>query len=99
MERTLSQLSQSFQASLHGVFAIRLVAIIFVFLSRSVPFADSSSHYTDSWAVEVRGGRQAADTLAKEHGFLNLGEVSVLTKRGVAPISDIAVYTLALSQA
>ena len=32
--------------------------------------------YTNSWAVEVRGGAEAADQLAQTHGFLNLGQVS-----------------------
>ena len=34
------------------------------------------SPYTDSWAVEVSGGRYAADAIAEEHGFLNAGTVS-----------------------
>ena len=37
--------------------------------------ADGYSQYTRNWAVEIRGGREAADKLAKEHGFTNMGEV------------------------
>lgn len=32
--------------------------------------------YSDSWVVEVEGGRDEADKLADEHGFVNLGQVS-----------------------
>ena len=32
--------------------------------------------YSNSWAVEVRGGHHVADALAKKHGFINKGQVS-----------------------
>lgn len=32
--------------------------------------------YSDSWAVEVKGGESEADKIAKENGFVNLGQVS-----------------------
>lgn len=32
--------------------------------------------YSDSWVVEVEGGRDEADYLADELGFANLGQVS-----------------------
>ena len=35
--------------------------------------------YSDSWVVEVEGGRDEADRLADEHGFVNLGQVSAST--------------------
>lgn len=31
--------------------------------------------YSDSWAVEVKGGDSEADRIAKENGFVNLGQV------------------------
>lgn len=34
------------------------------------------SHYTATWAVHVPGGVEAADAVARDHGFVNLGEVS-----------------------
>ena len=33
-------------------------------------------YYTNSWAVEVAGGRAVADDVARRHGFLNMGQVS-----------------------
>lgn len=31
--------------------------------------------YLNSWTVEVRGGRNVADDLARKHGFVNRGQV------------------------
>lgn len=33
--------------------------------------------YLNSWAVEVRSGRNVADDLARKHGFVNRGQVSI----------------------
>ena len=33
--------------------------------------------FTNSWVVEVDGGREVADAVAKRHGFVNLGQVSL----------------------
>ena len=32
-------------------------------------------HYTNTWAVEVRGGTEEADELAHKHGLINRGQV------------------------
>lgn len=37
---------------------------------------DGDEFYTNSWAVEIRGGRAVADEVARRHGFLNMGQVS-----------------------
>ncbi|XP_014368198.2 furin-like protease 1, isoforms 1/1-X/2 isoform X1 [Papilio machaon] len=34
-----------------------------------------AAHYTPTWAVYVPEGREAADAVAAEHGFINLGEI------------------------
>ena len=31
--------------------------------------------FTDSWAVEVHGGIEAANEIAERHGFTNMGRV------------------------
>lgn len=36
----------------------------------------ASAHYTPTWAVHVPAGKEAADAVARDHGFINLGEVS-----------------------
>ena len=33
--------------------------------------------YSNSWAVEVIGGKDKADEIAERHGFINLGAVSM----------------------
>lgn len=33
------------------------------------------AHYTPTWAVHIPGGKDAADAVATDHGFINLGEV------------------------
>ena len=45
----------------------------------AVSFKPSSvlTRYANSWAVEVRGGEEVANALAKKHGLVNLGKVRV----------------------
>ena len=62
-----------------------IFAVVIIALCRSV---DGYSQYTNSWAVEVRGGRRVADKLAKEHGFTNMGEVSRLDMHGSIHIKE-----------
>ena len=33
--------------------------------------------YSNSWAIEVQGGHEAAKRLADKHGFIHMGQVSV----------------------
>ncbi len=37
---------------------------------------EAARAYTNSWAVAVEGGAEAADQLAAKYGFTNLGLVS-----------------------
>ena len=62
--------------ALHRSFSITIASIIFVISSSTVPCVNSHSQYTDSWAVEVRGGRHVANKLAETHGFINVGQVA-----------------------
>ncbi|XP_073960498.1 proprotein convertase subtilisin/kexin type 4-like isoform X1 [Choristoneura fumiferana] len=54
----------------------------------------ASAHYTPTWAVHVPDGREAADAVARDHGFINLGEIfdnhyhfhhNSVAKRSLAP--------------
>ena len=40
-----------------------------------VAMASHARDYTNSFAVEIRGGEKEADELARRHGFKNLGKV------------------------
>ena len=46
-------------------------------ISRSPTYDTDAAAYTNSWAVEVAGGKATADTLAQKHGFINLGKVTI----------------------
>lgn len=35
------------------------------------------THYTPTWAVHVPAGKDAADAVSRDHGFINLGEVYI----------------------
>ncbi|XP_034833264.1 furin-like protease 1 isoform X2 [Maniola hyperantus] len=54
-------------------------------------------HYTPTWAVHVPGGKQTADDVALDHGFINLGEIfehhyhfhhNSVAKRSLAPAHE-----------
>lgn len=49
--------------------------VIFAIICCFAICVDGHSLYTDSWAVEINGGRRIADKIAKKHGFINAGEV------------------------
>uniref|UniRef100_A0A4W6EFX3 Furin (paired basic amino acid cleaving enzyme) b n=1 Tax=Lates calcarifer TaxID=8187 RepID=A0A4W6EFX3_LATCA len=36
---------------------------------------DAAEVYTNTWAVQINGGPEEADRIAREHGFINLGNV------------------------
>ncbi|KAL0870656.1 hypothetical protein ABMA27_005604 [Loxostege sticticalis] len=36
---------------------------------------EARAHYTPTWAVHVPAGKEAADAVARDHGFINLGEI------------------------
>lgn len=38
----------------------------------------NDKHFTSTWAVHIPGGDEAADCVAREHGFANLGKVSLV---------------------
>ena len=62
----------------HPVATSLLLAVLFASASEQ-SLAKGDTRYTNAWAVEVWGGPQAADRLAREQGFLNMGGV----RRGV----------------
>lgn len=39
---------------------------------------EQKKHFTSTWAVRVPGGDDDADRVANEHGFTNLGKVSII---------------------
>ncbi|CAH1637274.1 unnamed protein product [Spodoptera littoralis] len=55
------------------------------------------AHYTPTWAVHIPGGKEAADAVASDHGFINLGEIfddhyhfhhNAIVKRSITPAHE-----------
>lgn len=49
---------------------------ILVLLSAKQKWIDAADIYTNTWAVQISGGPEEADRIAREHGFINHGNVS-----------------------
>lgn len=47
-----------------------------VLLKATLNRADAAEVYANTWAVEIEGGPEEADRIAREHGFVNHGNVS-----------------------
>ena len=69
-------------AQLVGLFLPIFFLEFFALISAQPTFTDMGAqqtaqtvHYANTWAVEVRGGAEAADALALKHGLINRGKV------------------------
>ena len=52
-----------------------------VLLGSLLGVAAGKAVYLNKWAVHIRGGPSVADQVAVEHGFVNYGQVSVMSNR------------------
>ncbi|XP_058502006.1 furin (paired basic amino acid cleaving enzyme) b [Solea solea] len=48
---------------------------VLVLLIAELKGTDAAEVYTNTWAVQINGGPEEADRIAREHGFSNLGNV------------------------
>ena len=72
-----------------------VILMVLVFLAPAAIAA--KPRYTNSWAVEVRGGPEAAHALASKHGFVNHGQVrGTACRHGDRAIDGLA-YTCAIN--
>ena len=55
------------------------LVVLLLIVAGSLCAADT----TNSWAVQVSGGDIIADELAKKHGFVNLGLVSLINSSSI----------------
>ncbi len=69
--------------NLYGVLIVCCVTLFVSVLS-------NEENYSNSWAVEVKGGHEAANALALKHGFINKGQVHTCVS--VAKFLLIYVY-------
>ncbi|KAK1888329.1 Furin-1, partial [Dissostichus eleginoides] len=44
-----------------------------VLLTAKLKWIDAAEVYTNTWAVQINGGAEEADRIAREHGFINHG--------------------------
>ncbi len=49
---------------------------VLVLLTAERKWIDATDVYTNTWAVQINGGPEEADRIAREHGFINHGNVS-----------------------
>ena len=49
---------------------------VVVLLTAELKWIDAAEVYTNAWAVQINGGPEEADRIAREHGFINHGNVS-----------------------
>lgn len=49
---------------------------ILVLLTAELKWIYAAEVFTNTWAVQIIGGPEEADRIAKEHGFINHGNVS-----------------------
>lgn len=54
---------------------------VLVLLNALPKRADAAEVYSNAWAVQIDGGPEEADRIAREHGFVNHGNVSRLAAR------------------
>ncbi len=54
---------------------LQLVSLLVLVLTATLSGGEART-YTNSWAVAVEGGAEAADQLAAKYGFTNLGLVT-----------------------
>ena len=69
-----------------------ITAHIVLLLGLLACFGRAEQRLTNRWAVEVRGGPEAADTLARKYGFENRGQVRSLhySTGRYLPFSDLS---------
>ena len=53
----------------------RLRVLIFLVGLLGLSWCEEETVFSNSWAVEVKGGGHVADRLAEKHGFINKGLV------------------------
>ena len=52
-----------------------LLILVIVICSCKPEVSEEEADFSNSWAVEIHGGLEVADDLAKKHGFINKGQV------------------------
>lgn len=64
-------------ASMHAV----IFGVVLILVTSRFSLGEDTVLFSNSWAVEIRGGVGVADRIARRHGFINKGQVSLSMKR------------------
>ena len=56
-----------------AAFAMATLGLLLIFAGTTL--AIRSTPFSNRWTIQVLGGVQVADELARKHGFINLGQV------------------------
>lgn len=56
--------------------ALLHVWTVIVLLTAQLKWNYAAEVFTNTWAVQITGGPEEADRIAREHGFINHGNVS-----------------------
>ena len=56
----------------------RIALLLIAFCFQNVKFTRSESHFTNTWAVEIKGGPETARQVAKDHGYEIVRQVKIL---------------------
>ena len=59
--------------------ALFTLVLLFVVATNAFLNHDEDEIYSNSWAVEVEGGIEAAQKIAEKHGFVHVGKVRNFT--------------------
>lgn len=61
-----------------GVVIVIWACVLLVVTLCALPVrTEDLGHFTSTWAVHIPGGKEKANLVARDHGFINLGEVSL----------------------
>lgn len=66
---------------------------VLVLLTAEPKWIDAAEVYTNAWAVQINGGPEEADRIAREHGFTNHGNVSSAYSVCVSACDCMSLYT------
>lgn len=56
---------------------IRVLQLTLVLVFSTFSVSEEDILFSNSWAVEVRGGSNVAEQVARRHGFVNKGQVRI----------------------
>ena len=66
----------------------RIALLLVVLCSQHVTVTYSDSHFTNTWAVEIKGGPEKAEQVARDHGYEIVRQVSKLQDKTLRKLAN-----------